>query len=176
MKNNITTTREQFFNFIKQEGDTADKALKPTQHYLDYFDKYQATGKKISWNWSALLGWSLWLFYRKMFLYGITLAVIPSLLPIALLWFSTYFFDDFNFFNTYWGIGYFLFFIIPTILYLLYSDYIYLRFANKKVLNGIFYKGVNFWPAAIYFLIHIVFQIFAKEIIILMLPLSLQSS
>ena len=46
MKNNITTTREQFFNFIKQEGDTADKALKPTQHYLDYFDKYQATGKK----------------------------------------------------------------------------------------------------------------------------------
>ncbi len=70
MKKEITITREQFFEFVKNEDDTADQVSSSTQHYLAYFDKYKETGKKTSWNWAAFFFTSLWFFYRKMYLYG----------------------------------------------------------------------------------------------------------
>ncbi|MDP4724675.1 MAG: hypothetical protein NWS47_00020, partial [Alphaproteobacteria bacterium] len=53
-------TREQFFNFVKSENDNDGAISKETQHYLDYFDYHQRTGKKESWNCAALLG-AFWL-------------------------------------------------------------------------------------------------------------------
>ncbi len=45
----INITREQFFEFIKKKNDKIDKLNSVNTHYLKYFDKYQATGKKTNW-------------------------------------------------------------------------------------------------------------------------------
>ncbi len=65
----ITISREQFFNDIKKRGDKDGKICKETQHYLDYYDKYHATGKKANLNWSAAIfgGWCF--IYRGMYAY-----------------------------------------------------------------------------------------------------------
>lgn len=47
---NITITREQFFEFIKTKKGKDGYISKETQHYLDYFDKYQKTRSHINWN------------------------------------------------------------------------------------------------------------------------------
>ncbi|WP_457622140.1 DUF2628 domain-containing protein [Persephonella sp.] len=49
---------------------------KNSEYYIDKFKKFEE-GKSISWNWSAFLFGVLWMFYRKMYVYGlIALAVI----------------------------------------------------------------------------------------------------
>jgi hypothetical protein len=44
--NRISISREDFFQFIKIKKDSDDHISKETQHYLDYFDKYQKTKNK----------------------------------------------------------------------------------------------------------------------------------
>ncbi|NPA57981.1 MAG: DUF2628 domain-containing protein [Aquificae bacterium] len=40
------------------------------QYYLDRFKRFEEGGS-VSWNWSAFLFGVLWMFYRKMYLYGV---------------------------------------------------------------------------------------------------------
>lgn len=57
----MNITKEQFLNFIKTSKDVDDKLSSSTQHYLEYFDHYQQTGKKSNWNWAVF--WPIWFFY-----------------------------------------------------------------------------------------------------------------
>jgi hypothetical protein len=136
----INITREQLFDFVKTEKDTDDVISKPTKHYLDYFDKYQSTGKIGNWNWAAFGLSAYWFFYRRMCL------AACALISTSLL-FS-------KIFEKQLAVGMengdFLQFlpllIFDVVLWGLtgfYSDYIYLHYASTKILKGKIYSGVN---------------------------------
>jgi len=40
----INVTREQFYEFIKTDADTADCISEDTRYHLDFFDQYHQTG------------------------------------------------------------------------------------------------------------------------------------
>lgn len=136
MKNEITITREQFFDFVKKEDDTVDNVSKSTQHYLDCFDKYKETGKKVSWNWSAFFFLYLWFLYRKMYLYGflVLLGCFAFRYPIGFLKTNPY--------NMH-AIVVVLFVLGCGIAFRLYLNYIYLCYANKKITTGMLNSGTN---------------------------------
>jgi hypothetical protein len=149
----INITREQFFEFIKTEKDKDCAISKPTQHYLDYFDKYQSTGKKGGWNWSSfitscttlfffpiagLLG-SYWFFYRRMQFYGILFLALKLAIYLLLLYKSAiYFPGDFHaHFIATTAVG------ALNILTSIYSNYIYLYYSSKKISKGLVSSGVS---------------------------------
>ncbi len=68
VKNEITITREQFFEFVKSKEDTEESSS--PKYFLDYFDNYQKTGKRAGWNLAALFWSYVWFFYRGMYFYG----------------------------------------------------------------------------------------------------------
>jgi len=133
----INITREQFYNFVKTDKDQDGKISKSTQHYLDYFDKYQETGKKAGWNWAGLLS-PFWMYYRKMFLFGIVVA------------FAMRFFDKMmakvnNLFQL-GSLGDLLDFALSIVIILIfarYADYIYLKYINEKISKGKITGGVS---------------------------------
>jgi hypothetical protein len=135
-------SRKQFFDFIKTEKDTGNFITNATQHYLDYFDKYQDTGKKGNCNWSAFFFFSMWLLYRKMDKYAIPLIIFNLVYLLCL--------------NHIWNLmapivngsdivayGIILIHIIINLLILRYSDYLYLRYIlNTVEKENIIYSGV----------------------------------
>ena len=149
----ITITREQFFDFIKTHKDEEGAISKTTQHYLYYFDKHQKTGKKSGWNWAAftiscstlfffpiagLLG-SYWFFYRRMQLFGILALTLKMIFFITIvLKIDSYYLES----NYSYPI--IIFFIgILNILISIYSDYIYLYYATKKISKGKINSGIS---------------------------------
>lgn len=111
-------TREQFFEFIKSENDKNDAISKPTQHYLDYFDKYQNTEKKGDWNWSALWG-AFWFMHRQIDWFWFPLFIIDCALCTQIL--SPY------------GIA---IFIALRFLFARYANYFYLTDIFRKISKG----------------------------------------
>lgn len=157
MKNEITITREQFFEFVKMEGDTVDNASKSTQHYLDYFDRYKETEKKVSWNLAAFFFTGLWFLHRKMYFYWALILIFDTVL----------FFDvRIDNFLSNLGIDGVLkitpsavFIMISTLLHILllrYSNYIYLQYANKKISGGTLNRGTNMWVVWIVVLVFVI--------------------
>ena len=41
------------------------------EYYIPAFQRIDATGSMVSWNWSAFIGGILWMLYRKMYLYAL---------------------------------------------------------------------------------------------------------
>ena len=152
MQKEIMITREQFFEFIKKNGDTADQVCRSTKHYLDYFDKYKATGKKDGWNWSAIF--PMWLFYRKMYISGF---VTPYILGFLCLILAIPVLGILNLFMQFFGLDSSLLFLaVPFILipgvyvcYMKIADYIYLRFASQRISIGILNRGVSIFATII---------------------------
>lgn len=124
----INISRDDFFNFIKNEKDTDSHITKRTQHYLDFYDKHHAIGKRINWNWSGLFCFSLWCLYRRMFLNAFAFNLLE--LKVGK------FVDNFIFER----INVESFFIQPSviiwcifhIILAFYGDYVYLDFVNRK--------------------------------------------
>ena len=161
----INITREQFFDFIKTEKDKDGTISKPTQHYLDYFDKYQSTGKKGGWNWAVLIlsispflfyfseyvfaSSLFWFFYRRMYCYGILIPIIEFILYIFFSLVFSFFYikitgnSNFGALLKYGISSGFVFIGTLELLIAYYADYIYLKHASKKVSKGTMQSGVN---------------------------------
>ena len=140
----INITREQFFDFIKTEKDIDGHISKATQHYLDYFDKSQSTGKKGGWNWSAGFFFTIWLFYRKMYAYAIPLLCFNLIFTIFSAqegFIKSYFLIIKNVFSieslSTVGRTIILFAYFQLIVTVLagarYADFLYLRYAQKQI-------------------------------------------
>lgn len=114
----INITREQFYDFIKSKHDKDNVVSKPTQHYLDYFDHYQRTGKKESWNWSALWG-AFWFAHRQINWFWFPLFAIDCVICTQL----------FSFFSV-------TLFIVLRFLFARYADYFYLMNVSRKISQG----------------------------------------
>jgi hypothetical protein len=135
----IHITREQFFEFIKTEKDTGDVVTYNTQHYLDYYDKYKRTGSKFNLNKTSLFPFvsQIWYFYRKMYLYGFLIfGSAAALLELQ------------DYFNECYGIK-LRFELIICVLMICFNDYIYLCFAQRKILKGKSKSGVEIKYASI---------------------------
>jgi hypothetical protein len=132
----INITREQFLNFIKTSKDKDDKLSSSTQHYLDYFDRYQQTEKKGNWNWSAF--WSIWFFYRRMYWDGLAIGML-SLYSDKLINYITKHFS-LGVWKNVLEIGVPLLFIV---FVMRYADYMYLRHASKKISKGVEKSGTS---------------------------------
>ena len=129
----INITREQFFEFIKTEKDKEGIVTYNTQHYLDYFDKYKKTGSKFNLNKTSLFPFinCIWYFYRKMYLYGfLILGIAAALLELQ------------DYLNECYGMKLRIELII-CVLMICFNDYIYLCFAQKKILKGKSKSGVE---------------------------------
>lgn len=164
----LNITREQFFEFVKKKKDTGDNLTSATQHYLEYFDKYQSTGKKTNWNWPSFCFGFLWMIYRRMYAYiflmvggflvgalvlalvGYLLSLLEAFIPEAFLKFSVILLIIGAVISVY---------VLPG----LYGDYVYLRYASKKIAKGKKTSGVNLWGVIIlwipFFLISLVAEL-----------------
>lgn len=144
MRFTINITREQFLNFVKTSGDTDEKVSPSTQHYLEYFDQYQQTGKKSNWNWSAF--WSIWFFFRRMYANAFLVMLLSSSLNKLLVRIAKFF-----------SLGVWEIYIEVSAGLLLmafmmrYADYIYLIHASKKISKGMQSSGTNKTAAGIVF-------------------------
>jgi hypothetical protein len=157
----LNITREQFFEFIKKKKDTADNLTSATQHYLNYFDKYQNTGKKTNWNWSALFCSFVWMGYRRMYAYilliivGLSVGILALVLVLSLVLYLLSLLGAFipealgsvaDMAGLVFGVVLiFIAYILPG----LYADYMYLRYASKKISTGKKTSGVSIWAACI---------------------------
>ncbi len=141
--------RTQFFNFIKTPNDTESFTSKSTQHYLDFFDKYQASGKKTSWNWATFFLAPFVFIHRKMYGLGFLICLIHLVLSIVFFECYARLILDYSFTIMRYSnlmtsdhfINYVSYFCI-TILSALYGDYIYLRVAEKQIAKGVSHSGV----------------------------------
>ncbi len=133
-----TITRDQFLEFIKTKRDDGEKLSNATQHYLEYFDKYEATSQKRNWNWAAL--WTpFWCFYRRMYVNGFALWVISNLISffigvMGLMFSSNFLLEE---------LGSMLFLIIFSCALMAYGDYMYLRYAERKIAKGMTKGGTS---------------------------------
>ncbi len=142
MKNEITITREQFFEFVK--GKNEDEKSESPKYFLDYFDNYKKSGKKGGFNGAAFFFTYLWFLYRRMYFY----AVIIFLLECTFYYFidvGIQFLHD-TFINQtsaeiIYGCLRFLFSSVLSDC----ANYIYLLYANKKTSSGTLRKGTNIW-------------------------------
>lgn len=160
----ITITKEQFFDAIKNKNDTEDKITKFTQHYLDYYDLHQATGKKINLNWIAGFFPGFCFLYRKMYLHAILFNFMHvHWVPLGVLWFGLTLFlqqllpqpDVFRI--TIIGSGLLLFFMSRFVFSCIF-DYLYLRhinaYLNKTALRP--FSVLNFFLLSVLILFFVV--------------------
>lgn len=82
------------------------------EYYEPKFRLMKATAKKTSWNWPAFLVSPFWLFYRRMYVYGIIFIVGTSILG---------------------GISAFLLPILANIALGVFGNYIYMNFLEKTI-------------------------------------------
>lgn len=66
-KSMVNMTREQFFEIIKKKRDVSiSQCCYSTKRYLKWYDKHFYKRFFVSWNWSAFVFSSLWVFYRNI--------------------------------------------------------------------------------------------------------------
>ena len=64
---------EKSFPFSDKE--VVSFVQKNADYYLSKWKRLHETGSKLSWNWAGFLFTVAWLFYRKMYLYGLGFAI-----------------------------------------------------------------------------------------------------
>lgn len=142
MTGQITISKAQFFEFLKYKNE--DEESSSPKYFLKYFDNYKNTGEKASVNWAAFFFVDLWFLHRKMYVYGISI-----LLFLVVFGFSADYLKNFLFStetlqaNMIFSGSFALVSIALRLLLMVYSNYIYLRFADKKIKAGIFSNGTN---------------------------------
>lgn len=69
-------TRQDFYEIIKHgiEGDKPQ--FQETLYYLRFFDQLGDRTRFIRWNWAAFFGDGAWMFYRRMFAFGMFVLLI----------------------------------------------------------------------------------------------------
>jgi hypothetical protein len=136
MENTTKITRDQFYEFIRKSDDTPESISSSTQEYLAYYDSVQETGKATKFNLFAFLFAPFWLFYRKMYLYGVLLIVF---------WNSVGLLQHKMLFQLGHEHSIFIapFALIVHILVGVYGNYLYLHHADKMVAKGVYHKGTS---------------------------------
>ena len=137
MKNEITITRKQFFEFVKSKEETEESSS--PEYFLKYFDNYQQTGKKAGWNLAALFWSFVWFFYRGMYFYGFIMFLF-LLTPAFLV---KYFHPGNETIEN-------LFIcadIVVSVVCMRYANYFYLLYANQKISAGHLNKETNIFVA-----------------------------
>ncbi len=144
MKNTITISREEFFNFIKGKKETSENLTNDSLYYLRYFDKFMETGKKASWNWPSFLFQYTWLFYRKMYAYLMCLLVFEVLLGL-LLGASFIIFSSMGeqLIDQYQVLIQVSFHLAFRVIIGIWGNYWYVRFASKKIKEGYTTRGTH---------------------------------
>ncbi|WP_456402382.1 DUF2628 domain-containing protein [Persephonella sp.] len=66
-------TNEELRAFIGEKAD----------YYMEKFEKFEK-GNSVSWNWAAFFFGVLWMFYRKMYLYGLGALGFITIVNVAL--------------------------------------------------------------------------------------------
>lgn len=121
------------------EQNTATRATyieKSTDYYLKKFEKMDASGKSLSWNWCAFLFAEAWLLYRKqyaMFFMMLMLDIIaaPALSTMFLVLSGTLTSGGFISYSVY-----FLSFAVIHLITGLWGNAIYRKFIDKMVAEG----------------------------------------
>jgi len=143
----IFFTKENFFNFMKsKKGETIDAPSYATRHYLAAFDQYQEKKsffKIIKFNWAACIFSWLWLFYRKMYLFGfimISTELISYIFPAI---FSPCYYNN-EIQDDIWNpIGIFVT-LIEMLIYGMIGTPLYLWFSERKIAVGQKTSGTTF--------------------------------
>ncbi len=114
--------KTDFFNFVRKSSDTDEIYNRNTQYYLNYFTQRDTGGSILSWNWSAFLIPPIWMFYRKMYLFG----AITCFLIVFMLWaLASY------------GFGlHLLAGFIPHLAFGVFGNAIYYSFAERSISKG----------------------------------------
>lgn len=136
----IEITREQFFNFIKKDNESLNGEISSfTQHYLDYFDTYQATGKKAGRNWAGLLQ-PLSLIYRRMIINALLIDTFINIVSgldkfasLIVLFSGVQLSEDFTLILDITSV---VLAVLSYCVLICYGDYMYLLHVNKKVRAG----------------------------------------
>lgn len=128
-------TREQYFDFIKQDKDTFERPTAETIYYLNIFDKYYSPDQPIKWytqwHWFAFFLGPLWFAYRKMYLFAFVLLLLSVFMVDGL-------------------------YLICMILCGLSANRLYLQHIIKGIQNNQpSYKGQNRWIIWIFLIINI---------------------
>lgn len=92
---------------------------KNTQYYAPKFEKYSDTDSKVGWNWVALFFPVMWLCYRKMYAYAIGYFVLTNLILQSEHFIENGIISKLN--------------LIIWLVFPLFANYIYYKFAKKKV-------------------------------------------
>lgn len=79
----MNISRDQFLEFVKNKKTSVDSDHK-AEWYAKKFDLKEDKKILYSWNWAAFLFGSLWVFYRRMYFYGMLLVFIPVFLVLLL--------------------------------------------------------------------------------------------
>lgn len=92
---------------------------KNTQYYAPKFEKYSDTDSKVGWNWVALFFPVMWLCYRKMYAYAIGYFILTNLILQSEHFIENGIISKLN--------------LIIWLVFPLFANYIYYKFAKKKV-------------------------------------------
>jgi len=144
MKNTITISREEFFNFIKGKKETSEHLTYDSLYYLRYFDKFMETGKKTSWSWPGFLFGSTWLLYRKIYAYLMCLIVFQILFGLlvgaSFLIFSSMGEQLIDQYQVLIEVSFHLAF---RVIIAIWGNYWYVRFASKNIKEGSTTRGTH---------------------------------
>ena len=152
MQEEITITREQFLEFVRNENE--DEENVSPKYYLKYFDNYKKTGKKASWNLAAFFFLELWSLHRKMYLYWVLISTV-YLVQVVLL----------KIVGKEMLVAVLL--LLPKLIFMRYANYIYLHYANKKIKSGTLKSGTNMWVIGFLFLIFLINLCIPEPIILI---------
>jgi hypothetical protein len=79
-----TLTKNEVFNFVKQDIEDQNRMTHFTKYYLNYYDKYAENRWAPQWNWAAFFFPLFWFTYRRMYLLALVYFALETL-PIFLL-------------------------------------------------------------------------------------------
>ena len=144
-QNHTPITDQQFFDFVKKnEFEKLDDPLSILPSTKKYLNLHRKHGQRffISWNWAAMFsnGWQL--FYRKLYLLSFIASSIELIFLYGLqikIWdyhkthneLYTLYLDN-------------IMFLISTLLYGLFSNWLYLNHVRRCIIKGQFSKrGVS---------------------------------
>ncbi len=96
---------------------------KKTSYHMPYFLRFDQQGVGASWHWPAFFVTTYWLFYRKMWLWGLLYILLP--IPFGIV--------DVAFNSAYQGITGLLYLLAAFVLIPMYANAIYYRHIKKKI-------------------------------------------
>lgn len=144
----------QLHELIKDKNEDLNEPASGTQFYLKTFKEYETFSRFASWNWGAFFFGSIWLIYRKSYLYGFLILLLVGIAPLG---FKT---------NSLNMISYDLDQFIGAVLLGIFGNAIYRHDLRKRLKNNSSRKGTNLFLALLMLILYLALYtyIFRSEI------------